>query len=323
MKKFKKTLIIVIITVLILFFIFREANFKILIQEINNINIFWFIIAYTILLSTMLIISYKWKILISNYQVLSYLESIKLHFVMSSLSLITPFSAGEFINGFYKNDENFNRKIGLGASIFEKVIDVLIISLIALFSIVYFIEQKDIFYLILLTVFMLFGFLITTLYMDKSNKGLFMRIINRVIPFEKIKVSIGELILYFETIKNEPMKIIYAISLSILNWLVLIFQGYLIFKVINTQISLILAIRVISIGIFVGIIPVTISGFGTRDATFILLLNNYMTYEKIVLFGILFSFRYILLSSVGLIWLDEITSKVNLRINKKTKQIRD
>lgn len=315
MKKTKKIIFTSLTTILILFFIYREVNFNLLLQEVSNINLIWFIIAYTFLLSTMFVLAYKWKILISDYQKLDFLESVKLHFVMSTLSIITPLDAGEFINGFYKNDKKFNRKIGLGASIFEKLIDVLIISIIALFSINYFIEQREIFYFILLLVLFLIS-LIFILLTNSKKKSLLIKIINYLLPFQKAKDSIEELISYFNTIRKQPKKIIFASFLSLINWSILIIQGLLIFKVLNININPILGIRVISIGIVIAMIPITVSGFGTRDATFILLLSNYINYESIVLFGILFSLRYILLSLIGLIWLNEITKEVNIRLKR-------
>ena len=71
----------------------------------------------------------------------------------------------------------------------------------------------------------------------------------------------------------------------------------------------------------ISIIPVTISGFGTREAAIVFFLSNYATPESFLSAGILLSFIIVLLPSLAsLLFIKVFYNKLfakNAKINKK------
>ncbi|MFP4403268.1 MAG: lysylphosphatidylglycerol synthase transmembrane domain-containing protein [Candidatus Woesearchaeota archaeon] len=301
-------------TIIILFFIFKQINFNLLLNEIKNINIYWLIFSYLLLIFPISFTAIKWKILISDYKKITFYDSLKLHFVMESFSIITPLKMGDFINAFYKNDNKFNRKIGVGASIFEKLIDLITLSIFGLFGIIYFFDYKIIIIFITISLIIITGFIFVTLFMNTNKDGIFMKIIIKIIPFKKITKIINDIIIYYSKIRRKPIKIIKAFLLSFLTYFFFIIQGYFLFYAIGVNLELFFVLKVIILGLIIGMIPVTLAGIGTRDGIFILLLSGILSYEIIVLYALLFSLGYILIALIGLIWIKEIINNLNFKI---------
>ena len=73
------------------------------------------------------------------------------------------------------------------------------------------------------------------------------------------------------------------------------------FYALGINIPLLFTIANIPIAIFIGLVPVTLGGMGTRDAAIIFLFSEYATPSELLGIGILFSiFRYWLLSLIGI-----------------------
>lgn len=78
-------------------------------------------------------------------------------------------------------------------------------------------------------------------------------------------------------------------------------QALLLFAAVGVRLPPLVGLTAVPAAIFVGLLPVTVGGMGTRDTAFVVLLAEYGTPEQALAGGLLFSaFRYWLLAVVGL-----------------------
>ena len=95
--------------------------------------------------------------------------------------------------------------------------------------------------------------------------------------------------------------------LSLISWMCAVFQTMLFFYALGIDISFIFTIANIPIAIFIGMIPVTLGGMGTRDAAIIYLFSEFGTPSELLGVGILFSLiRYWFLSVIGVAFMKKI-----------------
>jgi uncharacterized protein (TIRG00374 family) len=91
--------------------------------------------------------------------------------------------------------------------------------------------------------------------------------------------------------------VLYSFSI----WFLGIIQTLVLFYALGIKVPLLFTIANIPIAIFIGFIPVTVGGMGTRDATICFLFSEYATPSELLSVGILFSFfRYWLPALVGI-----------------------
>ncbi|MGC9329636.1 MAG: lysylphosphatidylglycerol synthase transmembrane domain-containing protein, partial [Candidatus Hinthialibacter sp.] len=85
------------------------------------------------------------------------------------------------------------------------------------------------------------------------------------------------------------------------NWFCSILQTWCCYKAFQADVPIFYIAAALPIAIFIGLIPVTISGMGTRDSAMIFLFQQYAPYETNLAVGILYSiFGYWLLAVLGI-----------------------
>jgi uncharacterized protein (TIRG00374 family) len=113
--------------------------------------------------------------------------------------------------------------------------------------------------------------------------------------------KIQNLILSTKLLTKDKKAFLFILSYSILIWFISIVQTVMFFYALGINVPLLFTIANIPIAIFIGFIPVTLGGMGTRDAAIIILFSEYATPSQLLGVGILFSFfRYWLVSLIGI-----------------------
>ena len=297
------TILVTIIIFILLFARIKDSDFLV---NIKNINIFFLMIAIIALAPGILLLAYRWKLMISDYKKISFLESVRIFMFSQTTSIITPSRVGEYGKTFFLRDKKFNLKIGTSAFLLEKIFDVFFIALFCFVGIMSI--KKPINHTLIMVVYIVFFMLLAGMILllsvsFRKNSFLF-GLINKIIPFAKLKNLIFDMLSYLEKIKKDKKKLCLIFAVSFLAWFFLLFEGYLFFWAIGyqSQVSFFTALGLIPIGILIGMIPITIAGMGTRDAAFVMLFSYYVPAQMIIIFGLLFSLRYFVPALIGLIW---------------------
>jgi len=91
--------------------------------------------------------------------------------------------------------------------------------------------------------------------------------------------NIGKMFQQFTSIipliPHNKFKLLTTFSLSICNWMTNISMTYFFYLALGAHVPLIVIVTYLPIAIFVGLIPLTIAGMGTRDAAIIKLFQPY------------------------------------------------
>lgn len=94
------TVIKVAISLVILYFLFRETSFdeKTFLQTISNLNLKYFILSLPFVLILLALKSYRWKLIIDNLEeTYPYKKALQAYFASFSLGIVTPGRLGELL----------------------------------------------------------------------------------------------------------------------------------------------------------------------------------------------------------------------------------
>ena len=131
MKKY----IPLIFTTGLMVYVFQIINFKLFVQYISELDIFYLLLGLSLFIPQVFISSYRWKIMTSELTYISIINSIKLILASSTLNIFLPSKIGDFAKAFYlyKTGEVYINR-GINIVLFERYIDLLAISLISDFK---------------------------------------------------------------------------------------------------------------------------------------------------------------------------------------------
>ena len=121
---------------------------------------------------------------------------------------------------------------------------------------------------------------------------------------EKLKIGFEDFYDSIKFLKNKKKTLIIVFIISALAWLIGYIQSYLLLLALGYNVDYIYLVSLLPIEVLVSLIPITISGFGTREASLIALLGLFnVPAEVAVSLGLLGFFLVLGLSLVGLfIW---------------------
>jgi glycosyltransferase 2 family protein len=261
-----------IIGILIFLLILTKLDIQKTQDILNNINIKYFIIGLLLFIPNILAKIYRWKKILDFQKINIKFKKI-LHPYISTygLGIITPWKIGELTRISFLR----NKKIPIGKASFgvflDRIVDVIfffIIGLIGMFFLFEFFKQ----YIMSVIIFSLIAILILLLitYKRRKTTALFLKIIPNRLK-EKTYCTIKELWYEFKNIKK--LFFLEILLITAISWLFFYLEIYLFAIALNIPLSLWQVIILVSVASIVNLMPITISGIGTRDATFIFLFS--------------------------------------------------
>ena len=237
-----------------------------------------------------LFIAKRWQIILETIGYnLQYKECFNLIMAAFPLVSITPSKSGDVIKAYYLKDKIPASKT-IGSVITERMFDILSLISFSLLGMA-FCKNYGLVFIALIPL----GCIIAILLLART--GFDFRLPLKSSWTEKFQ----NLILSLKLLTKDRKAFLIVFSYSILVWLISIAQILMFFYALGISIPLVVAMANIPIAIFIGLVPVTLGGMGTRDAAIIFLFSEYATLSQLLGVGILFSlFRYWLLSLIGI-----------------------
>ncbi len=150
-------------------------------------------------------------------------------------------------------------------------------------------------------------------------------IIGVVLVNLKIRLPIGEkwherldnLFLSLRIMSSERSRLIPILIYSFLLWIITIIQMMILFESVGISIPLLNTIANLPIAIFIGQIPITFGGAGTRDAALIFLFSSFASTQNLLAVGILYTtMRCWIMAIIGIPFLKYIGLQ-NLNLTEK------
>ncbi len=285
-----------IIGIILFIIVLLNTDLKKLWEIMLGIKPIYIILSLILFCLSLAVRSWKWKVLINlfnkDYTIWQAFKSYTLGVAFGS---VTPGKAGDLIKVLdLKKVIGMETKQGISLSIFDKIIDLLILfgaGLICLIIIsVIFSEKINLTWIIALLVIVLS---LAVFFLTKPSRKIFNHILSsmKFIP-QNIRDKILEIYnTFFDIIgavgKNKNF--INYLFLTILSWLMLFSIPYFYAKSISLNVSIYYILLFIPVTLSIEVLPITMLGIGTRDATMILLFSLIsITKEQSVILSMMF-----------------------------------
>jgi uncharacterized membrane protein YbhN (UPF0104 family) len=295
-----KTVLVLSITLTIFYLLFTKIDFYSVVEVLSHANLFYLLIALLLMVIVVLVIAKRWQTLLETMgYYFQYKECFNLIMAGFPLTSITPSKSGDVIKAYYLKDKIPASKT-VGSVITERMFDVLTLVLFSLIGMM-FCEKYE-----LAGVAFVIFFCIIAIFL-LARAGFDFRLPIKSSWNEKIQ----NLILSTKLLTKDKKAFLFILSYSILIWFISIVQTLAFFYALDINVPLVFAMANIPIAIFIGLIPVTLGGMGTRDAAIIFLFSEYATSSELLGVGILFSvFRYWLISLIGIPFMRKMMKQI-------------
>lgn len=295
------SIITTIITVLIFAILFSQIDFFSVFNIIKNANLPMLLIAVLIsFVFTFVLIPLKWKLVLNYIKCnLSFKEAFFISASVWPISMLMPFKSGDLIKSLYlKRQKKLSFKKATSTLVFDNAIDLL--------TLLFFTFLAFIFQYVQLPYKLYFWFSIMAFFL------FCVMLIAKKIP--------SDFFYSFKVISLNRTLVIF--TLSLLGVFISFISTYFVFLSINITIPFLKIMFYLPIIALISIIPITISGFGTREAATIFFFSNYASPENLLSVGILLSLLIVVLPSlVSLLFMKRFYKRLytkNAKINKKS-----
>ncbi|MBU2472868.1 MAG: lysylphosphatidylglycerol synthase transmembrane domain-containing protein [Patescibacteria group bacterium] len=297
-----------IIGIIIFLLILNKLGFREMIDILTQVNLYYFGLATFLLLPILFIRAYRWNYLKKKQGIIfSLKDSFLINNISMIIGLVTPGRLGELTKILYLKNKNYSIGKSLVSVLLDRLADLFFLLFFSLISLIFFFSyfKKT----ILLLALILSLFILVFILISKNNlvQIILKKMLGLIIP-SKFKKS--WLLNYHDFLKNLK---IYTLNnyfsilfITAFSWLIYYFQSFLLLKSIgiNNIPFFYLAITVTIAG-FVTLLPISISGLGTREATLIFFFSFFQVpLEKTIGFSLLILSTIVSTALIGLIcWL--------------------
>lgn len=287
-KNLFKGILLIIFTFVVFYLLFRKIDVKSVFEHLRTIPNYIWLSATALTLIFPVLSAIRWYLILKT---IGYKISIKRCLLIIigiwPISSISPSKAGDLLKSVSLRKE-VKPFIIAGSVLTERLLDLIVLSFFALIGGLIF-ESFQIIIVSGSLILAIFGVFIISL--TKIN-----------FPFsDKIKLKVLEILHSLKSLFKDPKTFSYILFLTIANWFASIFQTYLLFKGVGAEVPLGYVTGGLPIAIFVGLLPITFGGMGTRDSAMIFLFAGFCVSSKILVVSILYSFfGYWLLAIIGL-----------------------
>lgn len=301
MKQHLQKFIAVIISITILCMLYFKFDLSTLPRIFRETNYYALFLILIVTIAIYLLIAMRWKIMVEGHGKISYTESIIAVLSASALNIILPSKLGSFAKAYFlKKKGRTGTQTAISLAIYERLLDLSSISLLFIISMLLNLSSNSLLIIAFLSSSLILTGFILLHFINLFKYGLFK-------PLRRIKI-IDKLIRCFEIIytftRNKDVTItdlVKIYSLTVLLWLMNAAQVILIFYLIRLNIPASVIIMNMFCSIFVGLLPISIAGLGTRDITIVYLFKGLISYSQAIIIGGLTSIiRYIIPTLIGI-----------------------
>lgn len=306
---FKKgTLILRSIGLILFIFILSKLNLTKTLELLSNIDLFYMTIALALIIPLLVIKALRWQLLMKAQNIDYSLKDSALMYVAATyIGVITPGRIGEFIKVFYLNADNHPFGKAFATVLLDRLFDLVSLLLLGYAGMCLFIAYFERTILILSSI--LVGTLLMILfflYKKDLSIGILEYISSHFIPEryrDNAKTGFSDLCNGFKTLNTNQG--VLATFITFFAWVIYFVMMYLFALSLDINIPFLYLATCISISAVITLIPISISGIGTRDATLIILFSYLgISKESALAFSMMILFMNFVAGLIGLVaWL--------------------
>lgn len=259
-----------IIGILLFLYILIKIDFRNIINEIVNANIYFLGVAIVLVFVMMLSETVKW-FTIARFQNIKipFGEAFKINMIDNYYGFITPSKVGSVIRAEYLKkyaDGHFGK--GLFNFIIDKVMDLSAIIFIAIIFSYNFKDKLDLPVGFFTAIFLLFIF--STLFFLKKERGeIVLRIIYRkLVPYRFRNQAKSSFESFYDHVPKKRYFVLFFV-LNCINWVMNYSLAYFVGLSLGINLPFIYYLSIFPLGTLVSLIPISVAGLGTREVTLI------------------------------------------------------
>jgi hypothetical protein len=256
--------------ILLFIYILVKIDLQAVLSEIQNTNIYFLLIAVFLVFIMMLSETIKW-FTIARFQNIKipFSEAFKINMIDNYYGFITPSKVGSVIRAEYlrKYTEGHFGK-GLFNFIIDKVMDLSAIIFIAIIFSYNFKDKLDlpIGFFTALFLFFVFG---TLFFLKKERSEVILRIIYRkLVPNRFRDQAKSSFESFYDHVPKKRYFILFFL-LNLFNWIINYTLAYSVGLSLGIDLPFIYYLSIFPLATLVSLIPISVAGLGTREATLI------------------------------------------------------
>ncbi len=305
MSKKKIKIFFQILGPLIFIYILFKIDYQLFFKEISLLKWYFLILAIGLKIFEIVIRSLRWKIVLSSLNInISKIKCVNLHWLGTFVGIITPGRFGELIKVYFLKNKGYSSFRSFFSVILDRIADILILLFFGILIFFFFLKDVGI-YVISIGLFLLLVIVFIFLLMDQKNyfNKLFSRLIGKFFSIDFKDYSHFTFSKLWKGIKGLKKKeVIYFFIYLIISWLVYFLARYAIALSLDLKLSFIDIAIISSSMALVSILPISIAGLGTREATAIYFFSLFnLSKEAALLFSLLVFTIDIFVVSFGLV----------------------
>lgn len=290
-----------LIGVILFIYILSKLDFSELWQAIKRIDYRYFLVLPFTVVLILYLQTLKWQVLLKlqGFKI-RFASLLKIHLISNYYAFITPSRIGYFTKIPYLQHILGGSLAKAGGSvIIDRILDILVLALFALVgSLLLLSYYPNVFVVSLILVLILI--IIILFFYSKKRAKFFISFFKIFIP-ERFKDKLREIFNEFYDNFPAKKKLLIPVLLTLVVWLIAYSQMYIIALALSINISYWHFIILLPLSTVVSLLPITISGLGTREAVLILIFSAYnVSSESIVAMSLIgFVLLYYLPSFIG------------------------
>ena len=263
------------ITVLVFVLLFRSVSLGSVVKLLRAARPLPLIVGIILTPSFPILSAIRWRVVMEGLgQRLSLRESMSMIMACFTLSTFTPSKGGDLARAYFMRSRA-PVSLVLGSVLAERLLDVMSLLLFCLLG-AWIYRWRML--AALAGVLFLAGVLMTVALL----------LIRLPVP-SRFRPKVERLLLALRMLRQRPGLLSWVLLLTIAHWLVSIVQTWLFYLGLHAPVPLGRVLAALPAAIFVGLLPVTIGGMGTRDATLIRLLAEHAPAAASLGVGLLYS----------------------------------
>lgn len=281
-------LLLGVLTLLVFYLLFRQIDLSNVISLLRTVPAGTWLIATLLTLSFPVMSAIRWHLILRAMGFdISIARCLLIIVGNWPLSSVSPSRTGDLLKAI-----GLRREIGpvvvAGSVLTERALDLLLLAVFALIGGLFFGDLRITAVAVAVTLGVLGAAMVARLEIE--------------LPVgQKLRSKLNELLHSIRALGTQPVTLAAILLLTAANWFASIVQTKLLFDGVGASVSLGFTAAALPIAIFVGLLPITFGGMGTRDSAMVVLFGGFATASQALAVGLVYSFfGYWLLAIIGI-----------------------
>lgn len=300
-SKYMKTFLLkvapICITIVILYLLYSKIDSDAFTILLNDLDYPLLILAMLVFVPILVVSAIRLCVIVRPFVNISFFQSFRYIVSSNSLNIIFPSKLGSFTKAYFlKEFHAMDLKKSFAAVVYERLMDLACMGVIFLVAVIISANWNPLVLTVSLAVsvyLIMFLILHIARLPDEIQNVRAHNIINKILDSTV-------LIRHYKNVPKSKMILLKLNAISMVLWLMHSFQFLLFFKIINVNFEIPLQLSCLHCSVFVGLLPISIGGIGTRDWVIVTLLRDLVSYQQSVVLGMLMMLRLVVPGLLGL-----------------------